>query len=165
MLKLFDLPAHTFFVHAPVVLIPLVSLAAAAIAVKNDWRRRYGWLVLGGAVATVIATWLAVSSGQAFDEFLDGAVPTARHEQLAQQTMILVILLAAVVVGLVLGGRRADRRAGDGGTSPASRRAAIALAALTITLAAAATVWVARTGHEGTRITWTGIFPEEEAGG
>lgn len=164
MLKLFDLPAHTFFVHAPAVLIPLVSLAAAAIALRPEWRRRYGWLVLSGAVATVVATWLAVSSGQAFDEFLDGAVPTARHEQLGQQTMILVVLLAAVVAGLVVWGRRADRT-GDTGGRHRGRRAAMALAALTILLATAATVWVVRTGHEGARITWTGIFPEEEAGG
>lgn len=159
MLKLFDLPAHTFFVHAPVVLIPLVSLAAVAIAVRPQWRRRYGWLVLAASAATLIATLLAVSSGQAFDEFLDGAVPTARHQELGEQTRLLVLLLVLAIVAIVLWGRRSDRLETEGEAT--GRKAAIALAAITIVLASAATVWVVMTGHEGTRITWTGIFPDD----
>ena len=162
MLKLFDLPAHTFFVHAPAVLIPLVSLAAAAIAVRPVWRRRYGWLVLAGSVATLAATLLAVSSGEAFDEFLDGAVPTARHEELGEQTRLLVLLLVLLITATVWWGRRSD---GRGHQTPATtRRTAIVLAVLTIAVASAATVWVVMTGHEGARITWTGIFPDEPDG-
>ena len=161
MLKLFDLPAHTFFVHAPAVLIPLVSLASAAIALKPAWRRRYGWLVLAGSFGTLITTLLAVSSGEAFDEFLDGAVPTARHAELGHQTRLLVVLLFLLVATVVWWGRRTDRREG---AAASARRTAIALAALTLVVASAATVWVAMTGHEGARITWTGIFPDEADG-
>lgn len=162
MLKLFDLPAHTFFVHAPAVLIPLVSLAAVAIAVRPAWRRRYGWLVLAGSVATLLATLLAVSSGEAFDEFLDGAVPTARHQELGEQTRLLVLLLVLVVAGLVLWGRRRDQHsAGEDGKAGTT---AIILAVAVIAIASTATVWVAMTGHEGARITWTGIFPDEADG-
>lgn len=162
MLKLFDLPAHTLFVHAPVVMIPLVSLAAVAIALRPAWRRRYGWLVLAGSVATLIATLLAVSSGQAFDDFLDGAVPTARHEELGRQTRLLVVLLVLAVAAVMWWGRRVDR--GASVPESPSRRISVALAVLTIAVGSAATVWVVMTGHEGARITWTGIFPEETDG-
>ena len=162
MLKLFDLPAHTFFVHAPAVLVPLVSLAAVAIALRPEWRRRFGWLVLGGSVATLVATLFAVSSGEAFDEFLDGAVPTARHAELGGQTRLLVFLLVLVIAALLFWGRKRDRDADVDGNSLG--RATIALAVLTIAVASAATVWVVMTGHEGARITWTGIFPDEAGG-
>ncbi|NND01935.1 MAG: hypothetical protein HKN91_04040 [Acidimicrobiia bacterium] len=162
MLKLFDLPAHTFFVHAPAVLIPLVSLAAVAIAIKPEWRRRFGWLVVGGAILTLATTLLAVSSGQAFDEFLDGAVPTARHAELGQQTRLLVVLLVLVVLAVVLWGRRSDRRGNGQGSQ--RRVVPMTLVALTLVVATAATVWVVMTGHEGARITWTGIFPDDADG-
>lgn len=162
MLEIFDLPAHTLFVHAPVVLIPLVSAGAVAIALRPAWRLRYGWLVLAGSIVTLIATTFAVSSGEAFDEFLDGAVPTARHEELGKQTQLLVILLVVVVIGIIVRGRRRDRiGANDLQDDQAAR---IAIAAITVTIAVAATVWVVMTGHEGARITWTGIFPDDGGG-
>lgn len=158
MLRFFDLPTHTLLVHAPVVLIPLTSIGAAAIALRPNWRRRYGWLVLAVAIAAFVSTLLAVSSGQAFDEFLDGAAPTARHAELGEQTRFLVLVLLAVVVVVLMVGRRQDRQP----TADDRRRMAtgIVLAVLTISIATTATVWVVMTGHEGARITWTGIFPD-----
>ena len=114
-------------------------------------------------MVTLVATLLAVSSGEAFDEFLDGAVPTARHQELGHQTRLLVVALVLLVAALVLWGRRRDRS--TQGDSRNVGRAAVILAAGVIAVASAATVWVVMTGHEGARITWTGIFPDEADGG
>lgn len=159
MLELFDLPAHTLFVHAPAVLIPLVSAGAVAIALRPAWRTKYGWLVVTGAVVSLVSTLLAVSSGEAFDDFLDGAVPTERHAELGNQTRLFVTLLTVSIGALVWWGRRTDPET----QTRAQQITGRVVAALTIVLAVAATVWVIRTGHEGARITWIGIF--EQRGG
>ena len=84
------IPSHPLFVHAPVVLIPLVGLAAIALAFRPDWRTTLGWWPAVAAGVSLIATLLAVGSGNAFDERLDGLVNTERHESLALTTLALV---------------------------------------------------------------------------
>ena len=70
------IPSHPLFVHAPVVLIPLVGLAAIALAFRPAWRARLGWWPAVAAGVCLIATFLAVGSGNEFDERLDGLVDT-----------------------------------------------------------------------------------------
>ncbi|MCB0995305.1 MAG: hypothetical protein KDB21_09460 [Acidimicrobiales bacterium] len=155
MESLFDLPAHPLFVHVPVVLTPIVCLVAVVLAARPALRARYGWWFLGGVGVVVVGMLLAISSGEAFDDILDGAVPTKKHRDLAETTRLIMFGWVLAIAALFTVDRiGADRR--DGWVQPAR----LACSALTVVTAVLLTVWVIRTGHEGARITWTGILPE-----
>jgi hypothetical protein len=175
METLFDLPAHVLFVHAPVVLTPLVTLACLAVLVRPSWRHRYGLALVVACGVVLVATMLAVQSGEEFAEALAGAVPVAKHQDLAETARVLVLLQFVLALGVVLVQRRFARVpagvAPGGGPSAAPAPPALANAtisgqpAVVVLLTAAlavvsvlSTVWMIRTGHEGARITWSGVL-------
>ncbi|NNF54673.1 MAG: hypothetical protein HKN03_09565 [Acidimicrobiales bacterium] len=154
------LPSHVFFVHAPIVLIPLVSLAAVVLGLHKSppaWLTRG---VLSGVLITIAFTWAAVQSGQEFDEIIAGQVDTDRHESLANTTMLLVVGLGLAVAALLSVLRRNRDQA-----NPLWRKARFGLSALTICFAVLSTTWVVQTGEEGARITWDGVIPDDDDGG
>ncbi len=172
MRNLFGLPAHPLLVHAPVVLIPLVTLGALLVAVRPAWRVRYGAILLGSSVVSAVLLILAMQSGEAFDEGLrevGNPVKVEVHEELAETarlfTFALVIVLAAMVV--VDWRRRSSASApmrslsaatpGDpemASTTSGLANAARVLAGLAAIVGVLATIWIARTGHEGARLVW-----------
>jgi hypothetical protein len=150
---LFGLPAHTLLIHAPIVLLPLAAVATVVLAVRPGWRRSVGWWpVVGSAVLTVLV-FLAKSSGEAFDEALAGAVDVGTHEQLGNTTFVLTLIwlgVTAVVVAL-------DQTAVGVTAGPgllAQSPAVLAVSAAWVLVAALATIWLIRTGHEGARLVW-----------
>ncbi len=60
---LFGLPAHALLVHLPVVFIPLLALAAIALMVRSDWRRRYGLALAIAALVCLAFTIVAAGAG------------------------------------------------------------------------------------------------------
>ena len=157
MEKILDLPAHPLFVHAPVVLAPLVCLAAIALAVRPGWRRPYRWHLVVATALVAIATQLAIGSGEAFDEALDGAAPIDEHADLAETTRLWLIGWLLLGVGAAAHGRWvADRAAGD----ERSVNVQHALAGLAAILGIVATIWMFRTGHEGAQIVWQNTLPD-----
>ena len=141
------IPSHPLFVHAPVVLIPLVGLAAIALAFRPEWRRTLGWWPAVAAGVCLISTLLAVGSGNAFDERLDGLVDTERHESLALTTLALVaVFFGATVAQRLLSGS-------DGRLRIVER----AVTLLVVVSAGMAVWWTFLTGEEGARITWSGV--------
>jgi uncharacterized membrane protein len=158
-----DIPSHVFFVHVPVVAIPVMSLLAVIMGVRKRppvWLRN---IVLGGTILTVVATWFAVQSGQEFDEIIGDRVNTDRHQALANRTMLFALGLMVAVIGLYFViSRLAAAEASN--TSSGMSQARIVLALATIVFAALSTVWVVRTGEEGARITWDGVIPAEDEG-
>ncbi len=62
---LFGLPAHALLVHLPVVLIPLLALAAIAVMVRPEWRRRYGVALAVAALVCLAFTIVAAGAGDA----------------------------------------------------------------------------------------------------
>ena len=58
------LPIHPLVVHAVIVLLPLACLGAIAIAVKPDWSRRFGILVVACAFIATGAAFIAKQSGE-----------------------------------------------------------------------------------------------------
>jgi hypothetical protein len=90
---------------------------------------------------------LAVGSGNAFDERLDGLVDTERHESLALTTLAMVaVFFGATVAQRLLG-------ESDGRLRLAKR----AVTFLVVVSAAMAVWWTFLTGEEGARITWSGV--------
>ncbi|HUP73374.1 MAG TPA: DUF2231 domain-containing protein [Acidimicrobiales bacterium] len=159
--SILGLPAHPFFVHVPIVLIPLVCIGAIAIAVRPPWRRRFGWILVGASGLMVVATLLAVSSGEAFDDRLDNAEPIEHHRQLAETSRLLVIALFIAVLALVLVGRYRDRSRDAAATPAWMPSLMVTLAVITVAAAALSTVWIARTGHEGTKVVWRSLIDDD----
>lgn len=149
MLRLFDLPAHPLLVHFPVVAIPALSIIAIVIALRPSFRDRFGVAAIVLGAVTTVATFLAVSSGQALaDEFQLDDEFIGTHRQLGETLRFFVLGLTVSLVGLVGAARRPQ--AGD--RDPLS----MAMAALGIVLAALSIIWVIRTGHEGAKSVWEG---------
>ncbi len=148
------LPAHVLLVHAPVVLMPLALLLALVLAVRPGWRRQLGFFQPGVAVIVFIATWLAIQSGDAFDEVVGDRVDTSDHRALAMTSLWLVggFVLATVLLAVF------DRRHGNEDT--AAWQAPVTSVALvaSLGLAVLATLWMARTGDEGARLVWDGVL-------
>lgn len=145
------LPAHPLFVHAPLVLVPLVALAALALAVRPPWRRRYSTALAVAALVAMVATFLAMQSGEAFEPAVKDVVNLDTHKSLANTTRLLVALFFLGSAGVAV----LDRMTSD--ERPWADKAAQAVVAVTALLAVAGAVWMARTGHEGARLVWDGV--------
>jgi hypothetical protein len=163
--KIFDLPAHPLFAHYPIALAPVVVLAVIAMTVRPAWRASAGPLVIAGSVVVFVALLLARKSGEELYELLDREPSIGRHEDLANQSVLLWLGFVLVTVASVVlhrrarGGGPADEASLDGGrpagASGSVRRAVTALAVLSIVLGVVSTVWIARTGHEGAKSHWS----------
>jgi hypothetical protein len=152
MLKFLDLPAHPFFVHAPIVLLPLLTLAALVLAVRPTWRVK-AWRPFTGAMVVQFASlFMAMESGEALDEAFKGLAPTKRHIQLAETTRLLTfaMLVLTVVVSVVV--RRRARSVTANDTLLWFERAGVYLV---LAIGVVATVWMIRTGHEGAKAVWS----------
>ena len=171
MESIFDLPTHTLVVHAPVVLEPLLAFLTLIVLTRRVWRKRFGWWLVGGVAAVAISVFVAMRSGEAFDELLDGLVNVSKHESLAETTRTLVLLWLAALVSLVVVELRLTQLAtasvepeaavvSDRG-SVAVRLAVPFLASAVAVLAVLTTIWMIRTGHEGARVTWSGVIEQQ----
>jgi hypothetical protein len=103
------LPAHPLLVHAAVVFVPLLAVAAVLYAVVPFLRSRIGWAVGLLAVAAPVAAVFAKLSGDAFDrrmrarnlvsqEFLPRI---AEHQNLGESAMYATLGLGAVTLVLL----------------------------------------------------------------
>jgi preprotein translocase subunit SecG len=144
MQKIFGLPAHLLMVHLPVVLIPAVALAAVLLAVRREWRGRFGLATAAASLLSVGAVILAKESGEGMFVLMNESPDIARHRSLANTTVILTILLFVAIATMVYLHRRAGKRT--------TSRLAVAVSVLTIALAVMATVGTIATGHEGAKI-------------
>lgn len=168
MESIFDLPAHPLFVHFPIVLMPLVGLVAVAVALRPEWRIRFGPQLAGSALVVAVATILAAGSGEPFEDLLPIGDLANKHQSLGETTRLLTILFFVVTVVMAAFDWWAARSARDdsetGSLSALRTRAGViglSLGGVSAVLAILATIWMIRTGHEGARITWDGILPDE----
>ncbi len=146
-MNVFGIPAHPLVVHAAVVLVPLAALGALALLLAPRWRRRYGWLAAGFAVAGFAAALAAKLSGEAFaaDRGLGGTPRIAAHEAWGNWAPWPALLLAVGMVALVwLTAREAPRRGA----------AVWAAGVVTAVGAVASLVVVIVTGHLGATAVW-----------
>lgn len=148
---MFDLingiPLHPLVVHAVVVLLPLATLGAIAIALRASWRLRYGPLVVAAAALSTILTPIATSSGESLERRVGDP---GQHAQLGDQLIWFAVPLLALSAALVWLEWRQDRRTDVG----SSRRLVQVVAGLVVVAALASTVQVYRVGDSGARAAW-----------
>ncbi len=155
----FGLPSHPLFVHLPLVAVPAAALAALAIAMRPAWRRRFGLAASALIAVGFVGTVMANQSGQALYDALESRVGDAadRHRELGEQTLILVAAFFLTMVGSVVADHRLISQFVE--QRGLGRHAATALAWIGAVVGAAATVWMLRTGYEGTRLVWEDAIP------
>jgi hypothetical protein len=171
------LPAHPLFLHVPVILIPVATIAAVVLAARPAWLDRHGVWVTAVAVVALGATNLTMGAGKALRNDLGlgpggrvggfgglgfGGGPEvliARHEHAADILRILLILFTALLI-VVLAVYRADT-----GITPLdgilTRVRSLAGATLMlrvglVVLALASLYFVFHTGDLGAKAVWQG---------
>jgi hypothetical protein len=165
--NLFGLPAHPLLVHAPIVLVPLCLLGAVLMAVKQEWRSRFGVPTALLAVAAAVSVQLAEGSGEALEERVRETNLVERHAELAELAAPFVFLFALALVAVVgwdlLERRRASRStpesAGASGWRATVSRLVPAAMVVTVLLGGVATYQIVQTGHSGAKAVWDNTPP------
>jgi hypothetical protein len=165
---LFGLPAHPLLVHVPVVLIPLVGIAAIPMAFSRRVRDRLGWIVIGLTIIAGIGTQLAVMSGQALRHSVPPSTALTSHVHMAESLRPLVLVLFVFLVALMLSDGvpqlivdRVPQLSPDslGRLSPERYRwLTPAVGLLTIVVAIGANLRLIQIGHSGASATWHHII-------
>lgn len=174
--NLFGLPAHPLLVHAPIVLVPLCFIAAIFMAIKPEWRRRYGIPTAVLAVVSAVMVQLAIGSGEELEQRVRESNLIEKHSQIAENARPFVFLFALALVGIAVWDvlqRRTAANASAAGTevdaasstksAKASKLVSVAMV-VTVLLGAASTYMVVQTGHSGAKATWHNT-PAKKAGG
>ncbi|MEN9304980.1 MAG: hypothetical protein RLZZ159_677 [Actinomycetota bacterium] len=138
------LPLHPLVVHAAVVLVPLVALAALAMSYWPSFSIRYGKPILILAVVAQISLFLAKGSGEPFEERLGKEVE--RHADLGEIAPLTFIPLLV----LLFVRWRMDRSGSSVGSANIRRMVSILLAIAAIL----ALVFIYLTGHSGAESVW-----------
>ena len=166
------LPAHPLFLHVPVILIPVVGIAALGLAARPAWWGRHGVWVTALAVVALGALNLTMGAGKALRADLGvpiagfggaggQAALIARHEHAADLLRIFMILFTAVlIVSLAVYRAESGLRIAALDRLLAGLRdtaaATIALRAAMAVLAVLCLYLVFHTGDLGAKAVWQG---------
>ncbi len=103
-------PLHPMLVHFPMVLVVLLPISAAAAwwAIRRGARPRMAWAVpVAFAAALLVSAFIALRTGQAQEERVEGVVSEnvlEQHEEAAEQFLVLSgVLLLVTLVGFANG--------------------------------------------------------------
>ena len=138
------LPLHPLVVHAAVVLVPMVALAALAMSYWPSFSIRYGKPILILAVVAQLSLFIAKASGEPFEERLGKNIE--RHAELGE---IAPLTFLPLLVLLFIRWRM-DRSGATVGSANIRRMVSILLAAAAIL----ALVFIFLTGHSGAESVW-----------
>jgi hypothetical protein len=156
--RVLGIPAHPLYIHAAVVLVPLLALTAVLYAVWPRSRRHVRWPLVAFALATPGAVFFAKESGEQFSAnraFQSPQIRTlvAQHESYANALFWWILALAAVAVVI------AFLLPVDGGaariTAPVS--AHWAASGLAVVLSVISAYYVYKTGDSGAHMAWEGF--------
>ena len=141
------LPAHPLFVHAIVVLVPLVALLEMLCAVWPAARERLVWLVLALAAVTAALTPLTVEAGESLiASFPKPSAVLQEHAERGDWMPYIAVALLVVAVLLALLHWRSSH----------GRGVAAAVAVIALVVGVAAIIAVIRVGDSGARAVWGG---------
>lgn len=142
--EVWGLPLHPLVIHAVVVLVPLVALGALAMVLRPRFSKRFGVIIVVGAVLAAVSAVLAKQSG----ESLARSRPVSgEHVQAGDVVPLPVVILAVALIVFWLFDRGV----------PGNRRRPLWLTGLGIAVVAVAvlsTILVVRAGHTGALSVW-----------
>jgi uncharacterized membrane protein len=138
------LPLHPLAVHAAVVLVPLVAIAALIMSYLPSFSRRYGKFIFSLAIIAQISLFVAKQSGESFAERIN--VEIGRHEDLGTTATFIAIPMLI----LIYTRWRMDREGANIGSASIRRLVSILLALSAL----AALTYVALAGHSGAELVW-----------
>jgi len=162
--QVFGLPAHPIVVHAAVVLVPLAAVGVVITAFWPAARSRLAIAVVVLAAAGVIATYLAVESGESLEDDVARSELVEDHAELGDSGLAsasVVLLGALAVAGF---GFYEDRRAGhaDGSTNDgAMLLIRIGIGVVAVVLVTLGTLQIFRIGHSGAKAVWNDVGAAE----
>ena len=142
------IPLHPLVVHAVVVLLPLATLGTLAIAVKRDWRLKYGPLVVAAAALATVLCPVATSTGESLEEMVGD--PGYDHAELGE--MLVWFALALLVLSLAL--VWLERRRAASGDPEEHKTLINVIAAAAVVAALASSVQVYLVGDSGAKSAW-----------
>jgi hypothetical protein len=148
------LPVHALVLHAAVVFIPLLALAAIVYAVVPAWRARIGWaVVLLGIIAPICAFVTRESGIQLYNHVVTPNSSASfralldKHQHFGTLTMWFTIALGVVTLVMTLATLRRP-------TQRLARVPDVALAVIIVALALVSGYYVYRTGDAGAHAVW-----------
>jgi quinol-cytochrome oxidoreductase complex cytochrome b subunit len=178
--ELFGLPAHPLVVHAPVVLLPLAVVGAAAMMIRPAWYVRFRWPVLAITAMGALGAVVAASTGEELEERVeDGASRSARrliedHAEAGEAArMFAIAFFVAVLVSVVvpwLLARRARAAAGSTAVEAASSVATprwlrpVLMVFVAVT-AIGSLITIVDAGHSGADSVWGDVPSGEDEDG
>lgn len=147
------LPAHPLLVHALVVLMPLACLAVVLHALWPFARERLGVVTPVLALVSLVLVPLVSSAGRSFQRMLHAEQNplVQRHQELANQLPPWAIALFVVAAAQWGAWRFAPTGVLTG------RWARIALAVVSVAVAAGTAVLLVRIGDAGSKAAWSGV--------
>jgi hypothetical protein len=148
------LPVHALVLHAAVVFIPLLALAAVVYAIVPRWRSHTGWAAFLLAIVAPVCAFVTRQSGlYLYDRVIARGTSAAgrrildNHMNFGTLTMWFTIALGVVTLIMVLA---TARRPGN----RLPRAADLGLSVIMVVLAAITGYYVFRTGDSGATAVW-----------
>lgn len=154
-------PAHPLLVHIPVVLIPLVAIAAVGAAIFPSWRERYGSAIVAVAFVGMVGAVLAASAGEDLRE--KAKYDHAEKGDLAKAMSIVLFLVLAAWLYLPVMIRWWNARKGSNISLP--KWLAPVLMALSVVVSVGSSYAVYDAGHSGAKSKWGSSEGETEREG
>lgn len=149
------LPVHVLLVHAAVVFVPLLVLAAALYALVPKLRARVGWVAALLAVGAPLAALLSMLSGEEFKaRLVEGGMsaealePITTHQGYGTLTFWFALALG-VATGVMI--FLTSRLSGD---RALPRIADLGMGLVVVVVAGFTAYFVFKTGDTGAKATW-----------
>jgi hypothetical protein len=167
--SLFGLPAHIFFVHIPIVLIPLVTVGTV-LMFWPSMRRRFGWALVVLSGIALGATVLATESGKSLRRYVTRSALVRQHTRIGGELTKWAVLLFLLVVGIAVWDWWTQRQAsampaaGRPMSTVTVQRIGVGLTALAVVVAGVSSYWVYRIGHSGAKASWSVVQKRIDAG-
>jgi len=153
--EILGIPAHPLLIHAAVVFLPLLALAAVIYAVVPKLRNRIGWVTFLLAIAGPISALLAKLSGERLrDRLIAANFPPEildkvnTHMDYGDRTWWFSLALGIVTLALIFttsGNRHAPK---------VPTWVNLALSVVVIALAVGTAIYVFLTGDSGAHAVW-----------
>jgi hypothetical protein len=148
------LPVHALVIHAAVVFVPLLALAAIGYAVVPRWRAKIGWAAVLLAIAAPAVAFVSKESGEALRDRLvangmSGPPLQAIDDHMGFGTLTLYYSLGLGVVTLIMVFLTVRASA-----KPLPRAAELGLSVIMLALAVISGYYVFRTGDSGAQAVW-----------